>query len=291
MDYHKPVLLEETLTFLAPHEGGIYVDATFGGGGHTRAILERAPGCKVIAFDWDVRAIEMNAPALEQEFPERFQCIWGNFSQVSLHLKKIGVTQVDGILADFGTSRFQIENSPGLSFSRNAPLDMRMSAAHHFTTAAMLVNQMSERDLADLFFEYGEERHARAIAQAIVTQRKKRLLATTQDLVDAVLSVVKNRHVGAHPATRVFQALRIVVNKELDNIKALLVQAPGLLKPHGRLVCISFHSLEDRFVKQFLREHPLELNILTKRVVVAQEIELQNNPSARSAKLRAAEKK
>ncbi|MGC2310707.1 MAG: 16S rRNA (cytosine(1402)-N(4))-methyltransferase RsmH [Candidatus Babeliaceae bacterium] len=290
MSYHKSVLTREVLEYLALHPDGIYVDATFGGGGHTRAILQAEPRCSVIALDWDKLALEMNGPVLEQEFPGRIQFLWGNFSQIKQHLKKKGIKQVDGILADFGTSQYQIAQKEGISFARDTQLDMRLSPAHYTITAADIVNTASESELMYIFKEFGQERFSKRIAHAIVEARKKKRFKTTGQLVDVILSVVAYNPRFIHPATRVFQALRIVVNKELDNIHSFLLQTLDCLKPGGRLVCISFHSLEDGLVKRFLKEHSDQMHILTTRVVIATAQETSENPSARSAKLRAAEK-
>ncbi len=289
MSYHKSVLVEEVLTFLAPRKNGIYVDVTFGGGGHTRAILQAEPTCQIVAFDWDKEAIEMHAEQLEAEFPGRVRFIWANFAQLWQQLKKLKITHVDGILADFGTSQYQISHTKGLSFASDTPLDMRLSSSHHHVTAAMLVNDLSEKDMQQLFWQYGEEKNARAIVRAIIAARSKKKIKTTGELVAIILSCTKKRE-AIHPATRVFQALRIAVNKELDNIQSFLSQAVPALKPDGRLVCISFHSLEDRLVKQFFLDHKHEVKILTPKVVIAQAQETSVNPSARSARLRAVEK-
>ncbi len=289
--YHKSVLINEVIEYLAPEAGGIYVDATFGGGGHTRAILQAQPGCRVIALDVDQKALELNGPPLVQEFPERLQLIWGNFSHLKQLLKKQGVKQVNGILADFGTSQFQISHREGFSFNKDTPLDMRMSPAHTPITAADIVNQASEEELARIFYEFGEEYNSRKIAHAVVAYRRDRgRVVTTGQLADIVKSVIPpySRHI--HPATKVFQALRIVVNDELNAIKSLLAQSSDLLLEKGRLVFISFHSLEDRLVKQFFKNNSHLLRILTPKVVTASDVELAQNPSSRSAKLRAAEK-
>ena len=290
MTYHKPVLVEEVISFLAPRPGGVYIDVTFGGGGHTRAILQAEPTCRVIAFDWDKDALEINAAKIEEEFPGRIQFVWSNFSQLWRQLKKLNITTVDGILADFGTSQHQISHTKGLSFATNTPLDMRLSPSHQKITAAMLINELSEKELMELFWHYGEERNARPIVHAIAAARAKKAITTTGELAQIILSCSRQNRHSIHPATRIFQALRIVVNKELDNINAFLSQAVPALKPHGRLVCISFHSLEDRLVKQFFREQKALLNILTQKVVIARPEETAVNPSARSARLRAAEK-
>jgi len=291
-NYHKSVLTREVLTYLDPKPHKIYVDATFGGGGHTRAILEYEPNCKIIAIDWDKASHELNGHELEAEFPDRIKLVWGNFAQITQLLKKIGVTQIDGILADFGTSQYQITEKEGFSFSVDSPLDMRMSPGHYKITAAEIVNKATEQEIADILYQFGEESAARRIARAIITHRTEiGYIKTTKELAGIVARVVKPFSRRMHPATKTFQALRIFVNNELNNIKSLLTQSIDLLAPEGRLVCISFHSLEDRLVKQYLKQHEDQFLILTKKVVVAQSDELSQNPSSRSAKLRCAERK
>jgi 16S rRNA (cytosine1402-N4)-methyltransferase len=289
--YHLPVLINEVIAYLAPQPNGVYVDATFGGGGHTRALLEAEPTCHVIAFDWDKQALELNSASLKDTFHDRITFIWGNFAQMQQLLKKEKITSVDGILADFGTSQYQIKQRAGFSFAVNTLLDMRMSPAHQKTTASHIVNYAQEEELARIFFMYGEESRSRAIAQAICRERKRKRIKTTGDLVDIVLTVLPLHSRGRiHPATKVFQALRIVVNKELDNIHSFLLQTPRVLKEKGRLVCISFHSLEDRLVKQFLRDQRSCFKTLTPKVIMAQLEEVNSNPASRSARLRAAER-
>ena len=290
---HKPVLVNEVLEFLNVKPHGLYLDVTFGAGGHTRALLEKEPTCKVIAMDWDAVALETYGPPLHAEFGDRFSFIWGNFSLLYKLLKKYNITQVDGILADFGTSQVQIANTPGVSLFRDTPLDMRLSAAHQQVTAADVLNRSSQEKLAQIFFQLGEEAKGRYIAQAIVAERSKNPLITTGQLVDIVEKIIPNRGARSiHPATKVFQALRIYVNHELDNINAFLPAAVKALVPEGRLVCISFHSLEDRLVKQFFKQQEQlhTVKIVTTKAVVAGDEELYQNPSARSAKLRAAQK-
>lgn len=292
--YHKPVLVDEVITYLAPKPQGVYIDVTFGGGGHTRAILTAQPTAKVIAVDWDETALSMNAAPLEEEFGKRFMKIWGNFAQLPELLKKNKIGPVDGILADFGTSQFQLKEQEGFSFASDTWLDMRMAPSFFKTTAYDIVNKSSEKELETIFREYGEEIFARRIARAIVEERRKKPIKTTAQLANIVVAVVphktghnKNRH-RIHPATRVFQALRIVVNEELENIQALLQNSLKVLKPGGRIVCISFHSLEDRIVKHFFKTHQNDFEILTPKIVVPTEEECYRNPSARSSKLRAA---
>lgn len=292
--YHKPVLLEEVLTYLDPQPGKTYVDVTFGGGGHTKAILLKEPKCKVVAIDWDKTALEKNGEQLQEMFPDRLTLLWGNFAQLYNILKKAKITSIDGILADFGTSQFQISNSEGLSVYKDSFLDMRMSKAHHKITAYEFINKASQRDLEDIFFKLGEERYSKQIVQEILEQRKIKKIGTTYELVELIKKAVpmSYRKGKIHPATRIFQALRIYVNDELQNIKSFLDASLKLLNINGKLVCISFHSLEDRIVKQYFKDHPGRnergFEILTKRVVTATEEELKINPSSRSAKLRAA---
>lgn len=286
---HKAVLTKQVIEYLDPQPGKTYLDVTFGSGGHTRAILEKEPMCKVVAVDWDTRAFDLFSGPLIEEFGGRLTLLWGNFAHLYKTLKKAGIEKVDGILADFGTSQVQISQRAGFSVYKDTPLDMRMSPAHQKMTAAEVLNKSSEEKLRELFFQLGEERNAKAIARAIVNQRQKEKFRTTGQLVDLIERVVpvKGRS-RIHPATKVFQALRIYVNDELNNIQALLSTALTILNPEGRLVCISFHSLEDRLVKQFIAQHKDVLENLTPKVVVAEPDELRINPSARSAKLRAA---
>ena len=280
----------EVREYLALKPQGIYVDATFGGGGHTRVILEAEPTCTVVGIDWDVNALDTNAPLLEEQYGDRFIPTQGSFAHLIRILKRLNIQSIDGIIADFGTSQFQIKNLPGFSFNVPTPLDMRMSPGHYKITAYDVVNKATEKELADIFFDYGEERASRKIARLIVESRKKKPIKTTTDLADLVKIVIKPYSRSIHPATKVFQALRIFVNDELNNIKSLLSASLRVLNPEGRIVCISFHSLEDRIVKQFFKAHTDELTILTKKVVLPTEDELKANPSSRSAKLRAAQK-
>lgn len=290
---HIPVLMDEVLQYLDVKSDEVYLDVTLGGGGHTRAILEQNKTCKVIGLDWDMSVIETTGQKLKEEFPNRFFPVWGNFSKIYHLVRKAGFDQVHGILADFGTSQIQISNTPGLSVHKDTFLDMRLSAAHFKTTAYDVVNTFTESALADIFYTYADERHGRRIARAIVEQRKKKRLKTTKELAQLIKDLVPAGKRKIHPATKVFQALRIFVNKELENIESFLNNTADILVDGGRLVCISFHSLEDRIVKQFLknrnqRSYPhAYYDILTKNVCVASEEELEQNKSARSARLRA----
>lgn len=289
---HKPVLLQEVLQFLAPQPRKVYVDVTLGGGGHTRAILTTQPDCTVIGMDWDEQVIKTTGEKLKAEFGDRFIPIWSNFSKINTALAKHHIHKVDGILADFGTSQMQIAGTPGLSIFQDKFLDMRMSKGLFKVTAQEVLKTFSEKDLAKIFFEYGEERYGNRIARAIVEFRQKDQLRTTKQLAELIENVVPNsKGSKIHPATKVFQALRIYVNKELENIQSFLVNSLKVLAPDSRLVCISFHSLEDRIVKQFFKEqekNPLVITkILTPKVCTATPEELEYNRSSRSAKLRA----
>jgi len=289
--WHKPVLVDEVLKYLDPQSGKVYLDVTFGSGGHSQAILEREPNCSIIAMDWDAESLNTYAPLLQQKFGNRVRVVWGNFAHIYRLLKKIGINKVDGILADFGTSYMQIKQRSGFSIYLDTPLDMRMSPSHQKLTAAQVVNTCSQEKLQEIFWQLGEEKQAKKIARIIVKRRREKLIKTTQDLANIIERIIPARmRRKIHPATKVFQALRMYVNQELDNISAFLSASLTILNPTGRIVCISFHSLEDRLVKQFFKEHENEghIRILTKRVVVPTQKEVAVNPSARSAKLRAA---
>ena len=289
--YHTPVLLTQTLEALNVRSHKTYLDVTFGGGGHTRAILESDPTVKVIALDWDMEAVERGR-AMEEEFQGRLRLIWGSFAQLYKILKKHNILLIDGILADFGTSQFQIQTKDGLSFANDTALDMRMSLAHHKETASDIVNYATERELREILWTYGEEPRTKEIVGAIIEQRKRQKISTTGQLASLIERVVPRRSQKIHPATRVFQALRIVVNKELDNITSFLPTALRELNPEGRLVCISFHSLEDRLVKDFFKKAQdlLQGAVVKPGLVKPSEQEVEQNPSSRSAKLRAFQK-
>jgi 16S rRNA (cytosine1402-N4)-methyltransferase len=284
---HKSVLTKEVVQYLNPQPHKLYVDVTLGGGGHTRALLEHEPSCSVIAFDWDKHALEAQVPLLE-EFAGRLHVIWGNFALSAQLLKKEGIRSVDGIIADIGTSQFQIQQRAGFSFQYDTPLDMRMSPAHQRITAADVINKASEEELRQILWQLGQEPYAKQIVHALVQERKKAPLQTTGQLAALVERVVPWKKRSIHPATQVFQAFRIYVNHELDNLRGFLPSALELLNPNGRLAVISFHSLEDRIVKQFFKgavqQH--KATLVTPKAMVASDEEITQNPSARSAKLR-----
>lgn len=281
--YHVPVLLEEVAQGLALRPGGHYLDATVGGGGHSARILATDARIRLTALDQDPMALAA-ARARLAEFGDRAQFHHTNFADF-----EPGDTRFDGILADLGVSSAQVDQAQrGFSFRQEAPLDMRMNPEQSLT-AEDLVNTEDEVELARIFYTYGEERLSRRIARRIVEQRP---FGSTTALAEAIARSVpaKYRHGRIHPATRVFQALRIAVNRELEVLEQFLTLAPQWLAPNGRLVVISFHSLEDRIVKHSLRNHP-DLQVLTKKPITAQEAEVAQNPRSRSAKLRIAVRK
>lgn len=288
--YHKTVMVDEVLEYLSPQPNNVYCDVTFGSGGHTKAILDSQPECRVIAIDWDATSIETYAPELEEKYQERLQIIWGNFSNIYRLFQKAKVGKVDGILADFGTSQMHIKERAGFSFYRDSELDMRMSPAHQQVTAEQIINKASEQKLCEIFWQLGQESHAKKIVAAIIEARQRKNIHTTRELALIIEKAVPRGKSKIHPATKVFQALRMYVNQELNNITGFLSGALQVLKPQGLLLCISFHSLEDRLVKQFFKEKEDAgiLEIVTKRVVVPTAEEIAKNPSSRSAKLRVA---
>jgi len=275
---HTPVLYQEALDWLAIRPGGVYVDATLGGAGHTRGILEQ--GGRVVAFDQDPEAI---ARAKALGLPN-LTLVEANFSELLPQLQKLGIGQVDGILADLGVSSFHFDDPQrGFSYQLEGPLDMRMGSGD--LTAAEVVNSYSEEEIADILFKYGEEPRARRIARFIVENRP---FTSTTQLAEVIRRATGFREAG-HPARKSFQALRIYVNDELGALEQLLRSAEAVLRKGGRLVIISFHSLEDRLVKHFLRESAV-LQPLTKKPIVPSETEQRENPRARSAKMRVAER-
>lgn len=293
---HVPVLAGEVLSWLDCKSGGIYVDCTIGQGGHAALMLERmGPDGAVIGIDRDPEAIEATGLRLAHE-AARLRLACGNFNELSRIVHLSSVSEVDGVIFDLGVSSAQLDQPErGMSFLADGPLDMRMDPRSG-RTAADSVNQLSERELADLIYQYGEERYSRRIARSIIDRRNIAPLRTTFDLVSAVVRAVpaSYRHGRIHCATRTFQALRIAVNRELDVIEGALREAAALLVTGGRLCVISFHSLEDRIVKQTfksLSQGPQAcLKILTKKPQVPSDEECRGNPRARSAKLRVAER-
>src|SRR5271166_6004121 len=295
---HVPVLLQQAIEFLAVRRGGTYIDTTLGLGGHSWEIAKRlgAQG-RLIGFDKDPVALErarerLNSPPAEQvsDWPH-LELVHASFADVAEH---VAPATADGVLADLGVSSMQLQDAArGFSFQAEGPLDMRMDP-HSGLTAEQVVNRFDERELADAIYEFGEERRSRRIARAIVRARPVKTTAQLADVISAAARPMNQAERRIHPATRTFQALRILVNRELDDLRALLSASavPQVLRPGGRLVVISFHSLEDRIVKDALRDGARDglYRVLTKKPVTADEEEIDRNPRSRSAKLRAAER-
>jgi 16S rRNA (cytosine1402-N4)-methyltransferase len=295
---HVPVLLQQAIEFLAVQRGGTYIDATLGLGGHSWEIARRLGAAgRLIGIDKDPAALERTRERLtvpptgwEQDWPS-IELVHASFAEVAEHVPP---ESADGLLADLGVSSMQLEDRErGFSFQAEGPLDMRMNTQSG-QTAEQVVNRFDERELADAIYEFGEERRSRRIARAIVRARPIHTTAQLAEVISAAARPMNQAERRIHPATRTFQALRILVNRELDDLKQLLSadEAPKVLKPGGRLVIISFHSLEDRIVKDALRDGARDkaYRVLTKKPVTADEEEVDRNPRSRSAKLRAAEK-
>jgi 16S rRNA (cytosine1402-N4)-methyltransferase len=294
---HVPVLLKEAIDFLNVRRGGTYIDATVGLGGHSYEIAKRlgAPG-HLIGLDKDPAALERAKSVLGRPSFVVGETDWPKITLRHQSFGEIANDQrpatIDGILADIGLSSLQLSDAArGFSFQADGPLDMRMDPRSE-RTAEQVVNHLDERELADVIYEFGEERRSRRIARAIVRSRPIRSTAHLADVISAAARPMNSEQRRIHPATRTFQALRIFVNRELDDLRALLEAAPRVLKPGGRVVVISFHSLEDRIVKDAFRDAAKQgsMKLLTKKPLTATEEESDRNPRARSAKLRAAEK-
>ncbi len=301
--YHRPVLPIETVELLAPSPGRLFLDGTFGGGGHTRLFLEA--GADVIALDQDPAALA-NGEELAREFSGRLTLVEGNFADAPAILDRLGVEGVDGVLLDIGVSSRQLDDpARGFSFRHDGPLDMRMG--RRGKTAADLVATLTEEELTDIFRRFGEEPQARRISKRIIAERVAQPITSTGELAALVESVV-GRHSGKHPATRVFQALRIAVNDELEVLERALDELSLRLNGGGRFGVISFHSLEDRMVKEFFRSHSREMlddptwpeprpnplhwfHSVTRKAVMPGAAECAENPRARSARLRVVERK
>jgi 16S rRNA (cytosine1402-N4)-methyltransferase len=306
---HKPVLLHEVVRYLCCTPGKFFVDGTVGGGGHARAILEKtAPDGRLIGIDWDERALD-EARSNLQPYQDRLVLVRENFALLGSVLARLHVPAVDGILLDLGLSSFQLDQAErGFSFNLAGPLDMRMDKREQIT-AAHLVNTLREDKLAEIIWNFGEERWHRRIARNIVRARDQEAIETTERLAEVVYRAIpadkRVRHI--HPATRTFQALRLAVNRELDNLRTFLQGALNWLRPGGRLAVISFHSLEDRLVKQTFATwarscrcpvrspicqcegRPL-VRLINKKPVVPSKLEIEANPRARSGRLRVVEK-
>jgi 16S rRNA (cytosine1402-N4)-methyltransferase len=307
---HRPVLLRETIELLAPERGGLFVDCTVGLGGHSEAILQASPDTQVLGLDRDGEALALAKKRLQQ-FGPRFQAVHADFRDITRVLADAKVTQARGILADLGVSSLQLDSmSRGFSFRHDAPLDMRMDAESGEQTAAQLLAKLPESEIARIIFEYGEERRSRRIARWIVERRDRgEPITNTRELAELVQRAVgtdKKRRI--HPATRTFQALRIAVNRELEDLDRFVADAIDVLEPDGRLAVISFHSLEDRVIKRTLLrlsgrcQCPPRMpqcicgalavvDILTRRPIKPDEEEVTGNPRARSSRLRVSRKR
>ena len=306
---HRPVLLRETIELLDAAGGGLFVDGTLGLGGHSEAILEASPETRVVGIDRDTEALGLAKERLAR-FGPRFRAFHADFRDINRVVAEAGESDVQGVMVDLGVSSLQFDTgSRGFSFRQDAPLDMRMDARGDEETAAELLARLPEEEIARIIYEYGEERRSRRIARWIVERRERgEPIETTKELADLVARAVGHRRADKiHPATRTFQALRIAVNRELEGLGQFVEEAVDLLAPGGRFAAISFHSLEDRVMKQTLRRlsgrcecdprSPIcscgarrAVEILTRRAVTAGEEEVSENPRARSAKLRACRK-
>lgn len=285
---HVPVMLEEVMKMLKVREGGIYVDATVGLGGHAENILKSTPRCTLIGIDRDEKAIEITKEKLKRY---SVHLVRDSFSNMKDIVEGLGYKEVDGILLDLGVSSLQLkEGGRGFSFLKDEPLNMRMDARQKLT-ALEIVNKYSEKELANILWQYGEERFSRRIARAIVNSRTKKPIKTSRELARVIEEVVPGRG-RIHPATKAFQALRIEVNKELTELKTAIEAGVSLLKKSGRFCILSYHSLEDRIVKHSFKRLAGEgcLNIITKKPITPSIEEVLSNPSSRSAKLRVGEK-
>ena len=302
--HHYPVLKNEMLNALKPKDNEVYVDATFGAGGYTTAILSSA-NCRVVGLDRDKNVKEF-ADIVKAKFGSNFDFNLSKFSQIKSALLQKNITQVDAIIADIGVSSMQLDQDiRGFSFSKEAPLDMRMGQCDF--SAFEVVNNMDEKDLADIFWQFGEERKSRSIARKIVEIRQQTEIKTTTQLAQIISDIYPKKYHKIHPATKVFQALRIFINQELEELKALLNDALSLLKPNGRLIIVSFHGLEDKIVKNFFRKHSgyddrnnsryepakeakniVQLKLEGQKAIKPSEQELKENIRSRSARLRLA---
>ncbi|GAB4434305.1 MAG: 16S rRNA (cytosine(1402)-N(4))-methyltransferase RsmH [bacterium] len=287
---HIPVMLDKVLEYLEGDKRNLIVDCTFGGGGHSREILKRYKNVKVIGIDRDLEAIK-RGERLIKEFEGRLSLFHSNFKDLPSVLKSLHIEAVDAVLLDLGVSSDLLDDARrGFSFLKEGPLDMRMDTTSELT-AEIVLNSYPRERLEKIFFEYGEERYARKVAKAICEQRKKSRFTKTTDIVKLISKTIYKSG-KIHPATKIFQALRIEVNNELHSLSSFLQSLPSLLSVGGRVLIISFHSLEDRIVKVFFKEAEKEgvLRIITKKPVVPEQAEVKQNVRARSAKLRVAER-
>ena len=283
---HHPVMVDEILSYLAPEKLKTYVDCTFGQGGYSKKILENT-NCNIIAIDRDKDALE-HAKLLKKKYPKNFFFCVNNFSRLDQVLKKNDIKKIDGLIFDLGISNTQLNNpSRGFSFSNNGPLDMRMDIENLDLTAQKIINEFDQHHLSDIFYYYGEEKNSRQIARKIIEFRKKKEISTTFELVELIKKV--NSFKKKHPATRVFQALRIFINDELNELDITLKKSLLFLKKNGKIITVAFHSLEDKVIKNFFSRNKGLLKILTKKPITPNEKEVKINPRSRSARMRVAE--
>ena len=283
---HHPVMVDEILSYLAPEKLKTYVDCTFGQGGYSKKILENT-NCNIIAIDRDKDALE-HAKLLKKKYPKNFIFCVNNFSRLDQVLKKNDIKKIDGLIFDLGISNTQLNNpSRGFSFSNDGPLDMRMDIENLDLTAQKIINEFDQHNLSDIFYYYGEEKNSRQIARKIIEFRKKKEISTTFELVELIKKV--NSYKKKHPATRVFQALRIFINDELNELDITLKKSLLFLKKNGKIITVAFHSLEDKVIKNFFSRNKGLLKILTKKPITPNEKEVKINPRSRSARMRVAE--
>ena len=279
-------MVDEIISYLAPEKLKTYVDCTFGQGGYSKKILENT-NCNIIAIDRDKDAIE-HAKLLKKKYPKNFIFCVNNFSRLDQVLKKNDIKKIDGLIFDLGISNTQLNNpTRGFSFSNNGPLDMRMDIENLDLTAQKIINEFDQHNLSDIFYYYGEEKNSRQIARKIIEFRKKKEISTTFELVELIKKV--NSFKKKHPATRVFQALRIFINDELNELDITLKKSLLFLKKNGKIITVAFHSLEDKVIKNFFSRNKGLLKILTKKPVTPNEKEVKINPRSRSARMRVAE--
>lgn len=279
-------MVDEILSYLAPEKLKTYVDCTFGQGGYSKKILENT-NCNIIAIDRDKDALE-HAKLLKKKYPKNFIFCVNNFSRLDQVLKKNDIKKIDGLIFDLGISNTQLNNpTRGFSFSNNGPLDMRMDIENLDLTAQKIINEFDQHNLSDIFYYYGEEKNSRQIARKIIEFRKKKEISTTFELVELIKKV--NSYKKKHPATRVFQALRIFINDELNELDITLKKSLLFLKKNGKIITVAFHSLEDKVIKNFFSRNKGLLKILTKKPITPNENEVKINPRSRSARMRVAE--
>ena len=282
---HLPVMVDEVISYLEPKKINTYFDGTFGQGGYSEEILKY--GCKVIATDTDTQS-ENFARLIKERYSENFFFRIENFKNLEEILKFFKVSKINGLTLDLGLSNTQLDSpSRGFSFKADGPLDMRMNNEKEQITAKIVINEFSEKNLSDIFYYYGEEKNSRRIAKSIIIERNKKVIETTTELANIVKRI--NFHNHKNPSTRVFQALRIFVNDELNSLESFLRNCLKFLNKKSRIIIVAFHSLEDRIVKNFFKNNPSKLKIITNKPIIPTKFEIQNNPRSRSAKLRVAE--